>query len=79
MRVSPSFKNDNFLRIRYVLNQDKPIVESRTIEKVQVGTWFFGLFPVYKYFYSEWTEDAMFEEGNAAMKKAYGDLPWRKK
>jgi hypothetical protein len=50
----PRFKNDEFLRIRYVPYQAAPIIEYREIEKEKVGTWLFNLLPVYRYFYSEW-------------------------
>ena len=28
-----------------------------TIEKEKVGTWLFGLLPVYRYFYSDWKQE----------------------
>lgn len=58
IKALPTFKNDEFLRIRYVPYQEAPIVEYRTIEKERVGTWLFGLLPVYRYFYSEWKLEA---------------------
>jgi hypothetical protein len=53
----PRFKNDEFLRIRYVPYQAAPIIEYREIQKEKVGTWLFNLLPVYRYFYSEWKAD----------------------
>jgi len=54
IRVISRFKNDEFLRVYYVLYQEAPIIEYRKIEKEKVGTWLFGVLPVYRYFYSEW-------------------------
>jgi len=51
--------NDNFLRIRYVPDRFYPIVEHRTLERKKVGTWLFGLLPVYEYFYSDWVEEGL--------------------
>jgi len=54
IKPSLTIKNDEFLRMLYVPYQEAPIVEYREIQKEKVGTWLFGLLPVYKYFYSEW-------------------------
>jgi hypothetical protein len=54
MRVLPTIKNDDFIRFQYVSYQEAPIIEHRTLEREQVGTWLFGLLPVYRYYYSEW-------------------------
>ena len=45
---------DDFLRIRNVPDQYTPVVEHRRLERVQIGTWLFGLLPVYEYRYTEW-------------------------
>ena len=55
MRVLPRIDNDDFIRVRYIPEQDAPIAEYRTLEREQVGTWLFGILPVYRYYYSEWT------------------------
>jgi hypothetical protein len=46
--------NDDFLRIRNVPDKWLPEVEYRTIYRVQVGTWLFGLLPVYEYRFTDW-------------------------
>ncbi len=58
--IKPMFKikNDEFIRVRYVPYQLEPIFEHRTIKKEKIGTWLFGLLPVYKYFYSEWIKES---------------------
>ena len=45
---------DDFLRIRNRPDQYKPDIWHRKLERVFVGTWFFGLLPRYEYFYTEW-------------------------
>ena len=49
--------NDEFTRVKYVPDRFNPIVEHRKLERKQVGTWLFGLLPVYEYFYSDWIEE----------------------
>jgi hypothetical protein len=56
MTPIPRINNDEFIRMRYTLDQMEPTIEHRTIEREQVGTWLFGLLPVYRYYYSEWTK-----------------------
>ena len=48
---------DDFLRIYNRPDQYAPEVWHRKLERVKVGTWFFGLLPVYKYFYTEWEKN----------------------
>jgi hypothetical protein len=50
--------SDKFIRTQYAFDKWHPTIEYRTLERKKVGTWFFGLLPVYKYFYSEWKEPA---------------------
>ena len=45
---------DNFLRVRNRPDQYMPEIWHRKLDRVQVGTWLFGLLPVYEYFYTEW-------------------------
>ena len=45
---------DDFLRVRNRPDQYMPEVWHRKLDRVQVGTWLFGLLPVYEYFYTEW-------------------------
>jgi hypothetical protein len=49
-------EDSEFMRMRYVSDMYEPVIEYRTLEQEQVGTWLFGLFPLYRYFYSEWSE-----------------------
>jgi hypothetical protein len=57
MNVIPTIKDDDFIRVRYTVDRMNPIIEHRTLEREQVGTWLFGLLPVYRYYYSEWSEE----------------------
>jgi hypothetical protein len=50
--------SDKFFRTRYAFDKWHPTIEYRTLERKNVGSWLFGLLPVYKYFYSEWKEPA---------------------
>ena len=45
---------DDFLRVRNRPDQYMPEIWHRKLDRVQVGTWLFGLLPVYEYFYTEW-------------------------
>ena len=45
---------DDFLRVRNRPDQYAPEVEHRNLERVQVGTWFFGLLSIYEYRYTKW-------------------------
>ena len=49
-------EDDEFMRMRYVADKYEPVIEYRTIKREKVGTWLFGLLPVYRYFYSDWSE-----------------------
>jgi hypothetical protein len=49
-------EDDEFMRMRYVTDKYEPVIEYRTIKREKVGTWLFGLLPVYRYFYSDWSE-----------------------
>jgi len=48
---------DEFLRIRNRPDQYAPEMEHRQIVRVQVGTWLFGLLPVYVYRFTEWEKN----------------------
>jgi hypothetical protein len=48
---------DDFIRIINKPNQYKPEMWTRELRRVQVGTWLFGLLPVYKYQYTEWEKN----------------------
>ena len=45
--------------LRVINKPDKFVPElwHRELERVQVGTWFFGLLPVYEYRYTEWKKE----------------------
>ena len=45
---------DNFLRIINKPDQYAPEIWNRQLERIKVGTWFFGLLNVYAYRYTEW-------------------------
>ena len=45
---------DDFLRVLNRPDQYMPEIWHRKLDRVQVGTWLFGLLPVYEYFYTEW-------------------------
>jgi hypothetical protein len=49
-------EDSEFMRVRYVADRYEPVIEQRTIERKKVGTWLFGLLPIYRYFYSDWSE-----------------------
>jgi hypothetical protein len=49
-------EDEEFMRMRYVADKYEPVIEYRTIKREKVGTWLFGLLPVYRYFYSDWSE-----------------------
>lgn len=46
-----------YMKVRYVADRFNPVVKVRRIEKRRVGSWLFGLLPVYEYFYSDWSEE----------------------
>lgn len=56
MNSIPRIKDDEFVRMRYKADKYSSI-EHRTIKREKVGTWLFGLLPVYRYFYSDWIEE----------------------
>jgi hypothetical protein len=45
---------DEFIRIRNRPDHHSPEIWHRRFERIQVGTWLFGLLPVYRYSYTEW-------------------------
>lgn len=47
----------DFIRIIYKVDQYKPEVWHRALERVKVGTWFFGVLPIYVYQYTEWVKE----------------------
>jgi hypothetical protein len=47
---------DNFIRVRNRPDQYEPEVEHRTLERRVVGTYFFGLFKRYEYYYTDWSK-----------------------
>ena len=49
---------DEFIRVINKPDQFYPEVWNRQIEMIQIGTRFFGLFPIYKTVYSEWKKDS---------------------
>ena len=48
---------DDFLRIRNRPDQFLPEIEHRQIVRIKVGSWFFGLFSIYEYRYTEWEKE----------------------
>ena len=46
-------ETDTF-RSRYVVDKLEVEAQYKDLERVQVGTWFFGLFKKYKYQWSDW-------------------------
>lgn len=48
---------DDFIRIINKPDQYKPEVWTRELKRVNVGTWLFGLLPVYEYRYTEWEKN----------------------
>ena len=47
---------DDFIRIINKPNQFIPEIWQRQLERVKVGTWLFGLLPVYEYRYTPWVK-----------------------
>ena len=45
---------DDFIKIINKPDQYMPEIWHRQIELIKVGTWFFGLLPVYKWQYTRW-------------------------
>ena len=48
---------DDFTRIRNTPDQYRPEVEHRELKQVKVGTWLFGLLPLYRYEFTPWEKD----------------------
>ena len=48
---------DEFIRIINKPDQYAPEVWTRELKRVNVGTWLFGLLPVYEYQYTEWEKN----------------------
>lgn len=48
---------DDFTRIRNRPDQFLPEIWHRRLEQVEIGTWFFGLLPIYEYRYTEWVKE----------------------
>ena len=46
-----------YMQVRYTPDKFNPTIRTRTIERRKVGTWLFGLLPVYEYYYSDWSEE----------------------
>jgi hypothetical protein len=45
-----------YMQVIRTTDRFNPVIRTRTLEKRKVGTWLFGLLPVYEYFYSDWSE-----------------------
>jgi hypothetical protein len=56
MKAIIRIEDSEFMRMRYVADRYEPVIEYRTLEREQVGTWLLGLLPVYRYYYSDWSE-----------------------
>jgi hypothetical protein len=48
---------DDFIRIINKPDQYKPEVWTRKLKRLKVGTWLFGLLPVYAYEFTEWEKN----------------------
>ena len=48
---------DDFIRIRNRPDQYIPEVEHRELKRIKVGTWLFGLLPIYRYELTDWQGD----------------------
>jgi hypothetical protein len=46
--------NSDTFRCRFVIDKWEPEVEYRVLKKVAIGKWFFGVFTIYKYYWSNW-------------------------
>jgi hypothetical protein len=46
--------NSDTFRCRFVIDKWAPEVEYRVLKKVAIGNWFFGVFTIYKYYWSNW-------------------------
>jgi hypothetical protein len=56
MKVIPRLSDDEYLRVRYSVDQWKPAVQHRKLQMVKTGTWLFGLLNTYQLVYTDWTE-----------------------
>jgi hypothetical protein len=54
MKAIIRIEDSEFMRMRYVADRYEPVIEYRTLEREQVGTWLLGMLPVYRYYYSDW-------------------------
>lgn len=50
---------DDFTRIYNRPDKYMPEIWHRSIERIKVGTWFFGLLPIYEYRYTEWKKEEL--------------------
>jgi hypothetical protein len=48
---------DEFIRIRNRPDQWMPEIEHRKLERRVIGTYFFGLFKRYEFYYTEWSKE----------------------
>lgn len=48
---------DDFLQIQNKPDKWSPVIRHRKAKLVKVGTWLFGLLPVYEIRYTEWEEN----------------------
>ena len=48
---------DDFIRVRSRPDQWMPDIEHRRLERRVVGTYFFGLFKRYEFYYTEWSKE----------------------
>jgi hypothetical protein len=56
--MKPIIKIDDtdYMQVRYTADRFKPIIRTKTLERKKIGSWLFGLLPVYEYYYSDWSE-----------------------
>jgi len=50
---------DDFIRVRNRPDQYMPELEYRELKQIKVGTWLFGLLPIYKYEFTEWNKQGV--------------------
>ena len=50
-------EDTEYMQVIRTTDRFNPVIRTRTLEKRKVGTWLFGLLPVYEYFYSNWIEE----------------------
>lgn len=56
MKVIPRLSDDEYLQVKYSVDQWKPAVQHRKLQMVKTGTWLFGLLNTYQLVYTDWTE-----------------------